>query len=115
MCLATAAENELSSCALCRKSHILNPEILREQFNAQRRANVSWRLGLPTAAKSFSKFQWELPRAETKESVSPKSSPSRKQQRTKGKKCDSFDFQADLGKTNAWDIYGTGTLCSCWF
>lgn len=49
----------MSSCALCRKSHTLDPDVLRQQFQTQRFANMSWRLGNTRATRVFSKPSWE--------------------------------------------------------
>lgn len=50
----------MSSCALCRKSHTLDPDVLRAQFQTQRFANLSWRLGKTRATPVFSKPSWEV-------------------------------------------------------
>lgn len=49
----------MTSCALCRKSHTLDPDVLRAQFDQQRVANLSWRLGQTRATRAFSKPSWE--------------------------------------------------------
>ena len=59
-CLKAAAERQMSSCALCRKSHTLDPDVLRAQFHQQRFANLSWRLGKTRATRAFSKPSWEV-------------------------------------------------------
>jgi hypothetical protein len=52
----------MTSCALCRKSHTLDPDVLRAQFNQQRLANLTWRLGKSKATPTYSRPQWEEPR-----------------------------------------------------
>jgi hypothetical protein len=80
-CLKTAAEKELTSCALCRKSHVLNPDILRAQFNDQRFANLSWRLGKPQGLrKAFTVMSWEAPR-----DITPASTPGSPSRLKRGK------------------------------
>jgi hypothetical protein len=58
-CLKQAAEKELRSCAMCRTSHVLDPDALRASFNAKRLANMAWRLGEGKAEVSFSTPLWE--------------------------------------------------------
>jgi len=44
-CLKRASENHFNSCFLCRRSHELNPDTLKEQFDKERIVNLGWRVG----------------------------------------------------------------------
>lgn len=46
-CLTTAAANKITSCALCRREQVINPELLRAQFDKQRMLNLAQRLAIP--------------------------------------------------------------------
>ncbi|CAM9206598.1 unnamed protein product [Choristocarpus tenellus] len=46
-CLSASAANDLNSCALCRQQQVINPEVLRAQFDQTRVANLARRLAIP--------------------------------------------------------------------
>lgn len=53
-CLTTSAANNMTSCALCRREQVINPELLRAQFDEQRMLNLAQRLAIPPPLRSRS-------------------------------------------------------------
>ena len=51
-CLTTSAANNITSCALCRREQVINPEILRARFDEQRMLNLARRLAIPPPVRS---------------------------------------------------------------
>ncbi|CAM9546109.1 unnamed protein product [Laminaria digitata] len=46
-CLTTSAANNITSCALCRREQVINPELLRARFDEERMLNLAQRLAIP--------------------------------------------------------------------
>lgn len=46
-CLTTSAANNMTSCAICRREQVIDPELLRVQFDEHRMMNLAQRLAIP--------------------------------------------------------------------
>lgn len=51
-CLTTSAANNMTSCALCRRKQVINPEVLRARFDEQRMLNLAQRLAIPPPVRA---------------------------------------------------------------